>query len=150
MTDISQTKVALVTGGGSGIGKSICLRLAEKQYKVLVLDLSLSAAIQTVNQIIKSSGQAHAYQADVSDHKQIKHLFDEINQQSPIDFLINNAGIAHVGTVEGTSEEDLDRLYNINVKGVYNCISGTIETMKMQKTGRDYQYRINRIYRRHC
>ena len=128
-------KVALVTGGASGIGKSICLRLALKKIKVLVVDLNLRAAQETVEEIINNGGNAQAYAVDVSNNDQVLALFKNINEEHTIDILINNAGIAHIGNIEQTSESDLDRLYNINIKGVYNCISGTIEAMKAQQSG---------------
>lgn len=130
-----KVKVALVTGGASGIGKSICLRLALKKIKVLVIDLNLEAAQETVKEIINNGGNAEAYAVDVSNNEQVLALFKNINEEHTIDILINNAGIAHIGNIEQTSESDLDRLYNINVKGIYNCISGTIEAMKTQNNG---------------
>ena len=135
MTEKNSTKIALVTGGGSGIGKSICLRLALKQHKVLVIDLNLEAAKETVQEIIRNGGQAEAYAVDVSNNKQVLFLFKTLNKEQTIDILINNAGVAHIGNIEQTSESDLDRLYNINVKGVYNCITGVIDAMKAQKKG---------------
>ncbi len=131
----NKMKIALVTGGASGIGKSICLRLALKKIKVLVVDLNLEAAQETVEEIINNGGNAEAYAVDVSNNRQVLTLFNNINEVHTIDILINNAGVAHIGNIEQTSESDLDRLYNINVKGVYNCISGTIEAMKAQNTG---------------
>lgn len=131
----NNVRVALITGGGSGIGRSICLRLALKNKKILVLDLDLKAAQETVDQIISAGGTAEAYAADVSNNEQILALFKNINEEHTIDILINNAGIAHIGNIEQTKESDLNRLYNINVKGVYNCISGIIETMKAQRSG---------------
>lgn len=135
MTIEIKVKVALVTGGGSGIGKSICLRLALKQYNIVVVDLNLEAAQETVDEIINNGGQAQAYAVDVSNNKQVVALFEKINEEHAIDILINNAGVAHIGNIEQTSESDLDRLYNINVKGVYNCISGVIKAMKAQQSG---------------
>jgi len=131
----SKFKVALVTGGASGIGKSICLLLALKQIKVLVVDLNLAAAQETVDEIVNNGGNGEAYAVDVSNNQQILALFKSINEEHIIDILINNAGIAHIGNIEQTNESDLDRLYNINVKGVYNCISGVIEAMKAQHSG---------------
>ena len=128
-------KVALVTGGGSGIGRCICLRLALKKHKVLVVDLNLDAAQATVDEIISQGGSAEAFDADVSDNQQILALFKSINEKHVIDILVNNAGIAHIGNIEEAEESDLDRLYNINVKGVYNCILGAIGAMKAQKKG---------------
>ena len=135
MTVENKIKVALVTGGASGIGKSICLRLAQKNIKVLVVDLNLEAAQATVEEIINAGGIAQAYALDVSNNKDVLALFKNINNEHTIDILVNNAGIAHMGNIEQTSEADLDRLYNINVKGVYNCIYGAIEAMKAQKSG---------------
>lgn len=131
----NKIKVVLVTGGGSGIGRSICLRLALKQHKVLVIDLNLEAAQETVDEIVNQGGTAKAYAADVSNNQQILALFKNINKEHTIDILINNAGVAHIGNIEQTSESDLDRLYDINVKGVYNCISGVIDAMKAQRSG---------------
>jgi len=131
----NKVKVALITGGASGIGKSICLRLALKNIKVLVVDLNLAAAQTTVEEIIKNGGNAEAYAIDVSNNKQVLGLFKNIIEEHTIDILINNAGVAHIGNIEQTNESDLDRLYNINVKGVYNCISGVIDTMKAQENG---------------
>ncbi len=131
----NKVKVALVTGGASGMGKSICLRLALKKMKVLVVDLNPEAAQETVEEIINNGGNAEAFSVDVSNNDQVLALFKNINEEHTIDILINNAGIAHIGNIENTKETDLDRLYNINVKGVYNCISGTIEAMKAQQSG---------------
>jgi len=131
----NKAKVALITGGASGIGKSICLRLALKNIKVLVVDLNFDAAQKTVDEIIENGGKAEAYAVDVSNNKQVLALFKNINEEHTIDILINNAGVAHIGNIEQTSESDLDRLYNINVKGVYNCISGVIDAMKAQQNG---------------
>jgi len=130
-----EKKVALVTGGASGIGKSICLRLALKQVKVLVVDLNFETAQETVDEIVNNGGTAEAYAVDVSNNQQILALFKNINEEHTIDILVNNAGVAHIGNIEQTSESDLDRLYNINVKGVYNCISGVIDVMKAKKSG---------------
>ena len=82
-----------------------------------------------------AGGIAQAYALDVSNNKDVLALFKNINNEHTIDILVNNAGIAHIGNIEQTSEADLDRLYNINVKGVYNCIYGAIEAMKAQKSG---------------
>lgn len=132
---INKIKVALVTGGASGIGKSICVAMAKKNIKVLVVDLNIDSAQTTVDEIISEGGNAEAYALDVSNNAQVVTLFKTINETHVIDILINNAGVAHIGNIENTQESDLDRLYNINVKGVYNCISATIESMKKQRSG---------------
>ncbi len=132
---IDKNKTVVVTGGGSGIGKSICLRLAKINMNVFVLDLDYKSAQCTVDEIINQGGKASAHSLDVSNHKQTIEIFNGIENRHPIDILINNAGVAHVGNIENTSESDLDKLYAINVKGVYNCIFSVIEAMKTRKNG---------------
>lgn len=127
-----ENKVALITGGGSGIGQAISIALAEQGAYVHIIDLNLDNATTLVDEIKKNGGKAKGHQCDVSQQKQVVELVHTITKTSTIDILINNAGIAHVGNVEGTTEEDLDRLYRVNIKGVYNCIHATINNMKEQ------------------
>ena len=135
MSNSLSGKTALVTGGGSGIGRSVCVRLASAGANVLVLDLNENAAAETVSIIEAENGIASAHQCNIADHANVQNVIGEILQQQQIDILINNAGIAHVGNIENTSEADLDRLYQVNVKGVYNAISATIPAMKARKSG---------------
>ncbi|GAC18621.1 SDR family NAD(P)-dependent oxidoreductase [Paraglaciecola arctica] len=128
-------KTALVTGGGSGIGKSVCLRLAAAGAHVLVLDLDEQAATETVVQIQSENGSASAHPCNIADHDNVQQVINNILHDRLIDILINNAGIAHVGNLENTSEADLDRLYQVNVKGVYNAMAATIPAMKARKSG---------------
>lgn len=128
-------KTALVTGGGSGIGRSVCLRLAATGAHVLVLDLDETGADETVNLIQREDGSASAHQCNIADHSNVQQVIGDILHSQLIDILINNAGIAHVGNIENTSEADLDRLYQVNVKGVYNAISAVIPAMKARKYG---------------
>lgn len=128
-------KTTLVTGGGSGIGESVCLRLAKDGAYVLVLDMNLDAAKATVDKIVAAGGVASAYQCDVSNSTEVTQIINAILATRSIDVLINNAGIAHVGNVENTTEADLDRLYAVNVKGVYNLVSATIHSMKERRSG---------------
>ncbi|MGJ8691838.1 MAG: SDR family NAD(P)-dependent oxidoreductase [Thalassotalea sp.] len=130
-----EDKVALITGGGSGIGQCTALLLANEGAHVLVVDLDIEAAETTKKMIRVRGGEASAYQCDISNSSQVKDIVGEILLENDIDILINNAGIAHVGNIEGTSEEDLDRVYNVNVKGTYNCISAVIGSMKKRKSG---------------
>lgn len=123
-------KTAVVTGGGSGIGKAISVALAEQGANVQILEMNIENAISTVEEIQKNGGKAAAYQCNVANQKQVKEVIKNITEQTSIDILINNAGIAHVGNIENTTEEDLDRLYDVNVKGVYNCIQAVISEMK--------------------
>lgn len=129
-------KVALVTGAGSGIGQAIALVFARQGAHVEVIDLKLEAAQITVDQIIAAGGSAKASACDVGDHLAVKTLFESIAiRRSKIDILVNNAGIAHIGTLLTTSEVDLDRLYRINIKGVFNCAQVAVEQMVKQGGG---------------
>ncbi|MEX0361655.1 MAG: SDR family NAD(P)-dependent oxidoreductase, partial [Allomuricauda sp.] len=123
-------KVVLITGGGSGIGKAISKTLAEYGAFVNILELSLESAQTTVDEIRSHGGKAEGHECDVSNQREVAKLANSIAQSSTIDILINNAGIAHVGNIEETTENDLDNLYNVNIKGVYNCIHSCIKHMK--------------------
>jgi len=128
-------KTAVVTGGGSGIGYSICIALAKKDINVIVIDLDLNAAKATVEYILTEGGIAQAYALDVANYQNVIDVFENIKQQHTIDILVNNAGIACIGNIEETSEEDLDRLFQVNIKGVYNCTKASIKSMKSQQSG---------------
>lgn len=127
-----KNKYAVVTGGGSGIGKAICLLFAKQDAFVYVLDVNATNATAVVEEIKSNGGNASAHIADVSDQQQIANLFRQFKQ---VDILINNAGISHIGNVETTSVEDFDRLYSINVKGAYNCLFAAIPIMKKNSGG---------------
>ncbi|WP_296635668.1 glucose 1-dehydrogenase [Polaribacter sp.] len=136
MTKFSlKNKTAIVTGGGSGIGKAISLTFANQGAKVHILDFNLESANETVNEIKALGENAEAYQCDVANQQNVNTIIDKISQSEAIDILINNAGIAHVGNIEAVEEADLDRLYNVNIKGVYNCIKACIPSMKKNKNG---------------
>ncbi|MFL1011671.1 SDR family NAD(P)-dependent oxidoreductase [Flavisericum labens] len=136
MTKFSlKNKVAVVTGGGSGIGESISLTFAEQDAKVHILDFNLEAAQLVVSKIKKQGGHAEAHKCDVADQQNVFEIINKISENENISILINNAGIAHVGNVENVEEAELDRLYNVNIKGVYNCVKAVIPGMKSQKNG---------------
>ena len=116
-----QNKTALITGGGSGIGEAIAQTFANQDAKVFIIDQNLDAANKTVEKINKKGLSAKAYKCDVSNNKNVSNVINEISKTSTIDILINNAGIAHVGNIEACEEKDLDHLYEVNIKGVYNC-----------------------------
>ncbi len=125
----------MVTGGGSGIGQAIALKFAAHGAAVRVLDVSLSDAEATCQQITGAGGKAAAFASDVTDQKQVKATFATLAAQGPLSILVNNAGISHIGTVENTTEEDFDRVFRVNVKGLYNCTSAAIAPMKVNGGG---------------
>src|SRR5437899_2520453 len=126
-----ENKVALVTGGGSGIGRAIALRFARAAGRVAVLDVAEPAARDVAREIAACGSEGLAVPCDVSRQAEVRRAFEAVAERfGPADILVNSAGIAHVGTVEQTSEDDLDRLYAVNVKGVYNCMRAAVLQMK--------------------
>lgn len=129
-------KTAVITGGGSGIGKSICEVFAQHGASIYILERNEEAGQQTQKSIEDAGGQATVIACDVSRQAAVQKAVGRIKQAAGrIDILVNNAGIAHVGTVETTSEEDMDRIYQVNIKGVYNCLHAVIPVMKAQGGG---------------
>jgi 2-keto-3-deoxy-L-fuconate dehydrogenase len=120
-------KEAVVTGAGSGIGRAVALLLATQGARVMILDINEDHAHAVAEEIEAAGGKAAAGQADVSNQTEVAALFGGISR---LDILVNSAGISHIGTVESTSEGDMDRLYKVNVKGVYNCIHAAVPLMK--------------------
>ena len=130
------SKLAIVTGGGSGIGKSIAKHLASDGANVVIFEINSDNAKETVEEIISSGGSARAIQCDISNNDAVKVAVSETTRKdSRIDILVNNAGIAHIGNVETTKPDDLDRIYNVNVKGVYNCMNAVVPVMAGQGGG---------------
>jgi NAD(P)-dependent dehydrogenase (short-subunit alcohol dehydrogenase family) len=129
-------KTAIVTGGGSGIGQAICALFAETGARVFVFDRDLEAAEATVRQIRENGGSADPIKCDVVDAQAVSAAFSDFDTRAPrLDILVNNAGIAHVGTVESTSEADLDRIYAVNVKGVFLCSQAGVTRMLRSGAG---------------
>ena len=126
-----KNKTAIVTGGGSGIGRAIAKLFAQQEAKVFILDYDEAGADNVIEEIKATSGSAHAFKCDVSDQQQVKDIVATIHAETnSIDILVNNAGVAHIGNVENTSEQDITRLFNINVKGVYNLLYSAVPLMK--------------------
>src|SRR5215212_3842035 len=125
-------KVAVVTGGGSGIGKAVALLFAKQGAEVNVIDLNEDACNTIISESKNSNGNANAQVCDVTNQQQVKEIFNRIGK---VDILVNSAGVSHVGNVENTTEADLDRLYNVNVKGVYKCLQSAVSIMKENKAG---------------
>jgi 2-keto-3-deoxy-L-fuconate dehydrogenase len=125
-------KSAAITGAGSGIGKDTALLFARQGAIVHVIELNEEAAATTVSEIIANGGQAVAHVCDVTNQQQVKKTVENIGR---LDILVNSAGISHIGKAEDTSEDDFDKVFKVNVKGVYNCLQAAVITMKQQGSG---------------
>lgn len=129
-------KVAVVTGGGSGIGQAIARCFAASGAMVHVLELNEEAGQGTVKDIIAAGGKAQVHAANVADQAAVIDVMKNVAAVTGrLDILVNCAGIAHVGKLENTAEQDFDRVYAVNVKGTYNCMYAVIEQMKKQGGG---------------
>jgi len=126
-------KTAIVTGGGSGIGRAIASLFGKQGAEVCILDYDETAATNVADEIKSNGGRAHGIKCDVSNHELVHSIVQAIIKNfSYVDILVNNAGVAHIGTAENTKEEDFDRLFNVNVKGVYNLLHAVIPFMKVR------------------
>ena len=124
-------RTVIVTGGGSGIGQAIATLFGARGARVGILDLASADA--TVRAITDAGGTAVHVPCDVSKQDDVTRAFADVQQRfGPLDVLVNSAGVAHVGTVEQTTEADLDRIYAVNVKGVYNCLKLGVGAMKQR------------------
>lgn len=122
-------KVVLVTGGGSGIGRSICLRAASEGASVLAVDIA-DPGEAVAAQIDAEGGRAWFLRCDVGDQEQVLQMVGRAKELGGrIDILVNSAGISHIGNVETTSESDFDRIYRVNVKGTYNTMHAVVPVM---------------------
>jgi 2-keto-3-deoxy-L-fuconate dehydrogenase len=125
-------KKAVVTGSGSGIGKAVALLFAQQGARVHLVDLNKEAVEVTAAEIKKAGGNAIPAACDVTDQQQVKENFDKMGR---IDILVNSAGVSHVGNIENTSGAEFDRLFNVNVKGVFHCMQAAVSGMKQDKSG---------------
>lgn len=109
---------------------------AQQGATVFVLELNEDAAKESLKSISAKGGKAHSFACNVADQAAVKNVMAEIVQQTGrVDILVNSAGIAHIGKLENTSEADLERIFQVNVKGVYNTMFAVIEQMKKQGGG---------------
>ncbi len=131
-----QGKTALVTGAGSGIGAAIARLFARRGATVAAADLDAAAAQRIAAEITLAGGAAAGYQCDVSQPASVEALVGAVTAATlRLDILVNNAGIAHIGTIEQTTPEDLDRVYRVNVVGVFLCARAAVPIMLRQGAG---------------
>ncbi|HEX5023937.1 MAG TPA: glucose 1-dehydrogenase [Agriterribacter sp.] len=124
-------KIAIITGGGSGIGKAISTTFAKQGAMVYILDMDEKNANATIDEIIDNGGAGKFLKCNIASQQEVKAVIGQIvDSHKTIDILVNNAGIAHIGQADTTSEEDFDRVVAVNIKGIYNCLHSVIPYMK--------------------
>jgi len=128
-------RVAVVTGGGSGIGEAIAMTLAAHGAAVRIIDVNEASAAAVCGRIAGAGGHATAQVCDVTSQAQVKAAFSAMFQRERVHILINNAGVSHIGTVESTAEEDFERVVRVNIKGFYNCMHAMVGHMKEKGGG---------------
>lgn len=125
-------KTAAITGGGSGIGRAVAKLFASQGALVHIIEVSKEAGEKVVEEIVAEGNKAFAYTCDISNQQQVN---DVLSKLQSLTILVNNAGIAHVANVVGTTEHDFERVFNVNVKGVYNCLHAAVPIMQQNGGG---------------
>jgi len=138
MFDLKE-KVAIITGSGSkkGIGRTIALTLAEQGAAVVIADINFDGVQDTVNEIKEAGGKALGVELNVTSKDScdamVKRTLEVFGR---IDILVNNAGISQKVTVQDMTLEDITKVFNVNMFGLFLCTQAVLETMKNQKYGR--------------
>ncbi len=127
-----KNKKAIITGGGNGIGKAIAVLFALQGAEVHIVELTEASAQPAMEEIISNGHNAELHLCNVANQAEVSAVFEKIGN---IHILVNNAGIAHIGKADNTSESDFDRVMNVNVKGVYNCIHAAIPQLRYSGGG---------------
>lgn len=122
-----QNKHAVITGGGSGIGRAVALLFAKQGAVVNIVDIGEEAANLVALEISQEGYRAAAHVCDITKQQAVADIFNSLER---VDILVNCAGISHIGRADNTSEADFDRIYNVNVKGTYNCLYAALPVMK--------------------
>jgi NAD(P)-dependent dehydrogenase (short-subunit alcohol dehydrogenase family) len=123
-----KNKTILITGGASGIGLAMVRKFAAEGSHVFFIDLNPTEGIKIQEQEIANKNQVKFLEGNIAKFPEIEAIIHSI--PGKIDVLINNAGISHIGKLETTSEEDFDKLYEVNIKGAFNCIKAALPKLK--------------------
>jgi len=127
-----KNKVVIITGGSSGIGRAISILFAQQGAEVHIFDLQSPLSDETISEVKQFNISSNFHPVDITNETLV---LDEINSLRKIDILINNAGIAQIGNVENTSSVDFQKIFDVNVKGAFNCIKAVIPNMVSNKSG---------------
>ncbi len=128
-------KAAIVTGGASGIGRAITKKFAASGAHVRILDLDGTAAETLAGEIKAEGGNAEVDVCDITNQSQVNSVFQEIFRRQQVQILVNSAGVVHIGTLESTTASDFERVFRVNVMGMYHCLQASVRHMKTNKGG---------------
>jgi sorbitol-6-phosphate 2-dehydrogenase len=131
-----KNKVAVITGGGSGIGAAICRAFADEGAAIAITDIRLQAAEEVAGGIVRRGGRAGTWAFDVSDRPAVEEAADQIeNHLGPIDIWVNNAGISHIVPFLECSQTLWDQTLRINLTGAFICCQAAIRRMRPRRRG---------------
>lgn len=122
-------RIAVVTGAASGIGRAIAAEHLRAGATVHLLDCDSGAVDATARAL---GGATHAHACDVSDATSVAEVFASVGA---VDIMVNNAGVSHIGNIEATTPEDFDRLFRVNVQGVFLCTRAVVSGMVARRRG---------------
>lgn len=129
-------QVAIITGAGSGIGEATAVKFAREGAKVAVCDINAAAAEKVAADIRRDGGTALPFRIDVTDKASIAQMVEGVMQAwGRIDTLVNNAGIVQDAQFRKMTDEQFERVVDVNLKGVYNCTKAVVEVMLGQQRG---------------
>jgi len=131
-----QGKVAIITGSGRGIGQATALKFAKEGAMVAVCDVDEKSAIDTARMLEAGGGEAMPFKVDVTDKISIQNMVEAVHARyGRIDILVNNAGIVADAQLKRMTDEQFDRVIDINLKGTYNCTKAVVDIMLEQQSG---------------
>jgi len=129
-------KVSIITGAGQGIGEATAVKFAKEGAKVAVCDINLETVNHVVDEVTKAGGEAIGFKVDVTDKESIAAMVQGVMAKwGRIDTLVNNAGIVQDAQLKKMSEDQFDRVIDVNLKGVYNCTKAVVDIMLAQNSG---------------
>ena len=128
-------KTAIVTGGASGIGRAIAKKFAASGARVCILDMDSAQAETLVHEIKAAGGNAEAEICDITRQEQVNSIFQRIFKRGKVQILVNSAGVVHIGTLESTTAQDFERVFRVNVMGMYHCMQACVGHMKANNGG---------------
>ena len=129
-------KVAIITGGGQGIGRATAVKFAKEGAKVAVCDINMTSVAETLAEVRNHGGDALGFQVDVTDKASIARMVEGVMfAWQRIDTLVNNAGIVQDARFSKMTDDQFERVIDVNLKGVYNCTKAVVDIMLQQNSG---------------